>query len=75
MPNATGAGVSVVRVLAVTASCYVRFSPAAAPVAATANDILLAPNVPEYFNVGAGSVKMTALQGSGAGTVTMTEMS
>ena len=75
MPNATSAGVTVVRVLAVTASCYVKFSPAAAPVAATNADLLVAPNVPEYFNVGAGSVKFSVLQGSGAGTVTITEMS
>jgi hypothetical protein len=71
--NATGAGVTIVRVMVTGFPCFIRFSSAGS--AAVATDMQIAPNVPEYFNVGAGAVKLSAISPAGAGVVTMTEMS
>ena len=73
MTNATSAGVGTVRVLVTGNPCFIRFS--AAGSAAVATDMQIAVNVPEYFNVGAGAVKLSAISPAGAGVLTMTEMS
>jgi hypothetical protein len=72
--NSTSTGVSIVRVLVTGFPCFIRFS-AAGSAAVAATDMQIAVNVPEYFNVGAGAVKISAISPAGAGQLTMTEMS
>jgi len=73
MTSATSSGVSIVRVMVTGFPCFIRFSSGGS--AAVATDMQIAVNVPEYFNVGAGAVKLSAISPAGAGILTMTEMS
>jgi len=71
MTNAAAGG--IVRVMVTGNPCFIRFSSGGS--AAVATDMQIAPNVPEYFQVGAGAAKLSAISPAGAGIVTMTEMS
>jgi len=72
----TSAGTTYIRVVSPTGG-HIRISPAASPVAATNADLYICPNVPEYFQIGAGSVKISTIQGlaSAVGSMIVTEMS
>lgn len=74
LANPTSSGVRQLRLLA-DKGAYVKICPAASPVAATNADFPLAPNIPEIINVGAGSVKVTALQLGTGGSLWVTEVS
>lgn len=68
--NAISAGITVVRVWLTTAG-YIAIG--SAPTATT-GDIPMPANVPEYFVVPQGS-KVSAIQASSGGTLSVTEMS
>lgn len=67
--NGVSVGVNVVRVV-LTSAGYIAFG--AAPTA-TANDIYLPANWPEYFNVTPGQ-KVSAVQDAAGGNLHVTEM-
>lgn len=67
--NAVGADISVVRVVCTTAA-YIAI--AKSPTA-TANDVYMPANVPEYFTLRPGE-KVSAIQVSSGGTLHVTEM-
>jgi hypothetical protein len=68
--NAVGAYIQVVRILS-TSAAYVKFG--ATGDSATASDMIVPANVPEYFTISAGQF-VHALQVSAAGTMDVTEM-
>jgi hypothetical protein len=68
--SAVGDSIQVVRILA-TAAAYVKFDVTGG--AATATDMYIPPNVPEYFTISGGQF-VHAIQVTAAGVVDVTEM-
>lgn len=68
--NAVGAKTTVVRVV-VSTDAYIAVG--ASPTA-TANDMPMTADMPEYFRVIPGVDKISAIQASSGGTLTVTEM-
>lgn len=66
--NAVAAGVSVVRIV-VTSDAFIKIGTSPT---ATANDIFIPANVPEYFGIKTGE-KVSAIQSSAGGTLYVTE--
>ena len=70
---ATTAGVNTLRLVA-TVACWVTIAPGGVAAAATTS-LYLPAGVVEYFRVpDAGTAKVTVLEASGAGTLSITEL-